>query len=85
MGSVSKSIVLPFHACSLLVYFVDQWQPYILLISIEIFLFSCLCPFFFFSEVQFNIKQLLCHLCFHHWFGFPVVDVFSLLLTILNL
>ena len=41
--------------------------------------------FFFFSEVQFNIMQLLCHLCFHHWFGFPVVDGFSLLLTILNL
>ena len=23
-------------------------------------------------------------LCFHHWFSFPVVDGFSLLLTILN-
>ena len=22
---ISKSIVLPFHACSLLVYIVDQW------------------------------------------------------------
>ena len=26
--------------------------PYILLISLEIFLFSCLCPFLFFSEFQ---------------------------------
>ena len=42
-------------------------------------------PFFFFSEVQINIMHLLSHLCFHHWFSFPVVDGFSLLLTILNL
>ena len=27
-------------------------HPYILLISLEIFLFSCLCPFFFFHEFQ---------------------------------
>ena len=43
LWSVSKSIVLPFHACSLLVYIVDQCQIsqlHILLISIEIFLFS---------------------------------------------
>ena len=36
---------------------------YILLISIEIFLISCLCPFFFFSEVQFNIMHVLSRLC----------------------
>ena len=34
--------------------------------------------FTFFSEVQFSIMQLLCHLCFHHWLiGFPVADGFS--------
>ena len=40
--------------------------------------------FFFVGEVLFNIMHLLCCLCFHHWFSFPVVDGFSLLLRILN-
>ena len=39
-------------------------------------LFSCLCPFYFFSEVQFNIMHVLSLVCFHHWFSFPVVDCF---------
>ena len=45
------------------------------------------CVLFHFSEVQFNIIHVLSRLChgFHHWFSFPVVDGFSLLLTILNL
>ena len=44
--------------------------PYILLISLEIFLFSCLCPFFFFSEFQIfgavRIRQDNVSICFHH-------------------
>ena len=38
--------------------------------------------FLLFSEVQFNIMHVLSRLCFHHWFSFPVVDGFSLLLRI---
>ena len=32
--------------------------------------------------MQFNIMHVLRHLCFQHWFSFPVVDGFYLLLTI---
>ena len=55
--------MLPFHACSLLVYIVDQWQisqPYILLISKEICLiFLYLYGLSFNAAAVFNLSAPL--------------------------
>ena len=71
--------MLPFHACSLLVYICEPVVDFTTLHPFDFdrnLLIFLLCPFYFFSEVQFKYHARTEPSLFHHWFSFLLLMAF---------